>query len=86
MNVPTEGEWRAHQAFYEHTVKQRDAAWREIEALKSEFRPDWATDEAKAVLDAAVAFINCAPADRPPLWKPLALAADAYIASQDGTP
>lgn len=31
----TEAEWRAHWAFYRLTLAQRDAAWREIEALRS---------------------------------------------------
>jgi hypothetical protein len=31
----SEAEWRCHWAFYRLTVKQRDAAWREVERLRS---------------------------------------------------
>jgi hypothetical protein len=31
----TKAEWEAHQAFYALTVKQRDAAWRETELLRT---------------------------------------------------
>jgi hypothetical protein len=40
------------------------------------------TDEIQAVLDAAEAFINCEPIERPPRWAPLAAAVDAYLASR----
>jgi hypothetical protein len=33
-NVPSAAEWAAHKAFYDLTVLQRDAAWRDVERLQ----------------------------------------------------
>jgi hypothetical protein len=46
--LPTEGEWAAHRAFYDLTVAQRDAAWRESEVLRNAIRTllqGWGSDE-----------------------------------------
>lgn len=44
MNYPpmptTEAEWQAHWAFYKHTLKQRDVAWREINMLRDQLRKE----------------------------------------------
>lgn len=36
--VPTKGEWEAHKAFYDLTVLQRNAAWREVDQLREMLR------------------------------------------------
>lgn len=41
--LPSDGEWKAHQAFYKLTVAQRDGAWRESEVLRGAIKGFLAT-------------------------------------------
>ena len=53
-DMPTsEAEWEAHQAFYRHTVAQRDAAWREVEELRVMLNGSDARTEYALVFDPA---------------------------------